>query len=78
MNQDNVYKQLQLDEGIKYEIYNDHLGYPTFGVGHLITKQDEEFGLEVGTRVSEDRVKSVFMQDLHTSIRECLILYRED
>ena len=40
MNTDNVYKQLQLDEGIKYEIYRDHLGYPTFGVGHLVTKQN--------------------------------------
>ena len=78
MNQDNVYKQLQLDEGIKYEIYKDHLGYPTFGVGHLVTKDDEEFGLEIGTKVSADRVKSVFMQDLHTAVRECLILYRED
>ena len=24
-------KQLEIDEGVKYEIYNDHLGYPTFG-----------------------------------------------
>ena len=40
MNQDNVYKQLQLDEGVKYEIYADHLGYLTFGVGHLVTKND--------------------------------------
>jgi len=78
VNQDNVYKQLQLDEGVKYEIYADHLGYLTFGVGHLVTKNDEEFGQPVGTRIHEDRVKSIFMQDLHTSIRECLILYRED
>ena len=29
----NVYEQLKIDEGVKYEIYEDHLGYPTFGVG---------------------------------------------
>ena len=78
LDREAVFEQLKIDEGVKYEIYNDHLGYPTFGVGHLITKEDEEFGLDVGTKVSADRVKSVFMKDLHTSIRECLILYRED
>ena len=25
----NVYEQLKIDEGVKYEIYEDHLGYPT-------------------------------------------------
>ena len=26
-------KQLEIDEGIKHEIYLDHLGLPTFGIG---------------------------------------------
>ena len=43
MNREAVYNQLKLDEGVKYEIYKDHLGYPTFGVGHLITKDDDEY-----------------------------------
>ena len=25
-------KQLEIDEGIKHEIYLDHLGLPTFGI----------------------------------------------
>ena len=29
-------EELEIDEGVEYKIYNDHLGYPTFGVGHLI------------------------------------------
>ena len=28
--------ELEEDEGIKFEVYKDHLGYPTFGIGHLI------------------------------------------
>ena len=27
---------LELDEGVKHEIYLDHLGLPTFGIGHLV------------------------------------------
>ena len=77
MNTDRVYEQLKIDEGVKYEIYRDHLGYPTFGVGHLVTRDDDEYGEPVGTPVSAERVHSAFMNDLHTAVRECLILYRE-
>ena len=72
-----VYDQLCIDEGVKYVIYNDHLGYPTFGVGHLITKSDEEFGRPIGATVSEERVRSCFQRDLDTSIAECNTLYGE-
>ena len=37
-------EELENDEGVKHEIYLDHLGYPTFGIGHLITKTDPEYG----------------------------------
>ena len=36
MNIEQLRKELEVDEGVKYEIYNDHLGYPTFGIGHLV------------------------------------------
>ena len=36
MKIDQLRKELEEDEGVEYEIYNDHLGYPTFGIGHLI------------------------------------------
>ena len=60
MNIDQLRDTLKIDEGVKYEIYNDHLGYPTFGIGHLVVESDEEHGKPVGTPVSEDRVNSVF------------------
>jgi GH24 family phage-related lysozyme (muramidase) len=75
MNKESVFEQLKIDEGVKYEVYLDHLGYPTFGVGHLVTKDDPEHGCEVGTEVSEDRVWEAFEQDLETSIEECYSLY---
>lgn len=63
-------EQLKIDEGIKYEIYEDHLGYATFGIGHLITDTDEEYGWPIGTEVSEDRVNEVFETDVQKFINE--------
>ena len=73
----NVFEQLKIDEGVVYEIYEDHLGYPTFGVGHLVLETDPEFGASVGTPVSEERVQDCFFKDLETSISECVALYGE-
>ena len=75
MNRQAVYEQLKIDEGVTYEIYLDHLGYHTFGVGHLVLKTDPEYGQPVGTPVSEERVKECFEKDLDTAIEECKKLY---
>ena len=75
MNREAVFETLKVDEGVVYEIYKDHLGYPTFGVGHLVLDSDPEHGQEVGTPVSEDRVKECFEKDLDTAISECVELY---
>ena len=60
---------------IKYEIYNDHLGLATFGVGHLVIESDSEFDSPLGTSVSEERVWEAFEKDLDTSIDECEVLF---
>jgi GH24 family phage-related lysozyme (muramidase) len=77
MNREAVFEQLKIDEGVVYEVYNDHLGYPTFGVGHLILETDEEYGWSVGTAVSEERVRACFDRDLDIAIGECELLYEE-
>jgi len=77
MNREAVYEQLKIDEGVVYEIYNDHLGYPTFGVGHLILESDEEFGRPTGTPVTEERVRACFARDLEIAEGECCTLYGE-
>ena len=75
MNIDQLREELEVDEGCVYQIYNDHLGYPTFGIGHLVTNHDEEYGWSVGTDVEEDRVREVFEQDVQTVLSDCEILY---
>ena len=75
MNRQAVFKQLKIDEGVVNEVYLDHLGLPTFGVGHLVIEGDPEYGQPVGTPVSESRVAEVFERDLDTAISECVALY---
>ena len=77
MNREEVQKQLMIDEGVKYTIYLDHLGYPTFGIGHLITEKDPEYGQEVGTDIKAKRVGEVFQSDLDITISECEALYEK-
>jgi len=68
-------EQLEIDEGVKYEVYNDHLGYATFGIGHLITVHDPENGWSVGTDVDEYRVQEAFEDDVQGVISDCEKLY---
>ena len=63
--------ELETDEGCVYEIYKDHLGYPTFGIGHLVTAVDPEFELQTGTMVSIDRVTEAFEQDIKITLDDC-------
>ena len=70
MNINKLREQLKIDEGVKQEIYKDHLGYPTFGIGHLITDNDPEYDLPIGTKISEERVNEVFNTDVKKFINE--------
>jgi lysozyme len=75
MNIDKLREELKEDEGCKYEIYLDHLGLPTHGIGHLITEWDEEYEKKVGTEVSEERVNECFAKDVETVLEDCKVLY---
>jgi GH24 family phage-related lysozyme (muramidase) len=77
MNLRKLRAQLAIDEGVKYEVYKDHLGYATFGIGHLITAHDPENGWSVGTDVDEDRVIQAFESDCETVLSDCNILYED-
>ena len=77
MNLEQLREQLEIDEGVKYEVYNDHLGYATFGIGHLVLESDEEHGAALGTPVSESRVIEAFEQDCENVLRDCHILYED-
>ena len=64
MDIDKLREELEFDEGCIYEIYNDHLGYPTLGIGHLVLESDAENGQPVGTPVSKERVIECFEKDI--------------
>ena len=77
MNIQQLRKQLEIDEGVKYDIYLDHLGLPTFGIGHLVTKTDPESGQAVGTSISKERVAECFDMDVQSVINDCNKLYKD-
>ena len=75
MDIDKLREEIAYDEGSVNEIYLDHLGLPTFGIGHLVLDSDPEYGQPVGTPVSEDRCNSAFDEDVKTVLNDCSILY---
>ena len=75
MNKDQLREELAEDEGCKFEIYLDHLGLPTFGIGHLVVDGDPEHGQPVGTPVDDERVRQVFSLDIASTLDECQVLY---
>jgi len=75
MNKDQLREELAEDEGCKFEIYLDHLGLPTFGIGALVKDHDPEYGQPVGTPVSEERVRQRFNLDIAVTIEDCQVLY---
>lgn len=75
MNINTLREELERDEGRVDAIYLDHLGYPTFGIGHLITGSDPEYGDSVGTFISDLRVVEVFEEDVQSVISDCEKLY---
>ena len=75
MDIESLKQELTEDEGCKYEIYLDHLGYKTFGIGHLCKATDPENDLEVGSEVSKERVDECFLNDIDKVIEDCTILY---
>ncbi len=74
-SREELLEQLKIDEGVKYEVYLDHLGLATCGIGHLILETDEEYKLEVGDEVSEERVIELFQRDCGNACRDAVNLY---
>ena len=70
-------EEIEADEGCEYNIYLDHLGLPTFGIGHLVLDTDPEHGAAVGTPVSKDRVSECFDKDVHSVLSDCEKLYED-
>jgi len=70
MDRNKLIKEIIFDEGYKTETYEDHLGFLTLGVGHLVLDTDPEFGKPVGTPVSEERIRECLNKDIDTVCSE--------
>tara|TARA_B100000029_G_scaffold515424_2_gene622339 strand:+ start:153 stop:593 length:441 start_codon:yes stop_codon:yes gene_type:complete len=68
-------KDLEHDEGVRHEIYLDHLGLPTAGIGHLLVEGDPEYALDVGTPVSQERVDEWFSVDIKNCLEDCFNIF---
>ena len=63
-------QELIVDEGKINEIYKDHLGYETLGVGHLVLETDKEYGQPVGTEVSDETVTAYLTKDIENICKD--------
>jgi len=75
MDVNKLREELEIDEGRVDSVYLDHLGYPTFGIGHLITSDDPEHGCPVDTPVAAWRVVEAFEDDVQNVLADCEKLY---
>ena len=75
MNREKLYEEIKADEGEVLEVYLDHLGLPTIGIGHLVTQQDEEFGKPPGTVITAERSRELFARDIDNAIEDCKRLF---
>ena len=65
MNMKELEDRIIRHEGMVRSVYNDHLGNPTIGVGHLITPEDN---FKRGEIYGEEQLKDIFRKDLKRSI----------
>ena len=77
MDLEQLREQLEIDEGCIYEIYLDHLGLKTVGIGHLCRDSEPEYDLPLGAKISEDRCTELFEQDIQTVIMDCKKIYAD-
>ena len=64
-------KEIIADEGCVLEVYEDHLGYATVGVGHLLLVTDEEYGRGVGFPITQTRADELLFKDFNNVLKEC-------
>ena len=69
-----VKEDLIRHEGYVAEIYLCSEGYPTFGIGHMVTEEDMEHTWPVGTPVTDERILEVFKKDCEIAYTDACTL----
>ena len=70
-----IKEDLERHEGIVHEIYLDHLGYKTLGIGHLIRQSEPEYIQKVGTPVSQEAIDKYFALDLRIALSDAVRIF---
>jgi lysozyme len=78
MNLIKLQNEIADDEGVRYETYRCSEGYPTGGIGHLITEWDEEYYEQpMGTKIPNEQVDDWFAKDIQVTLKDCKIIFEE-
>ena len=72
-----IKEDLVRHEGYVTEIYLCSEGYPTFGIGHMITEDDMEYTWPIGTPVTDERILQVFHDDCMNAVADVEALVNE-
>ena len=70
-----VKEDLIRHEGYVTEIYLCSEGYPTFGIGHMVTETDMEHTWPVGTPVEDERILDVFKEDCEAAYSDACAIF---
>lgn len=70
-----VKEDLIRHEGYVTEIYLCSEGYPTFGIGHMVTEEDMEHTWPVGTPVTDERILGVFHSDCAVAYSDACAIF---
>ncbi|WP_284161673.1 glycoside hydrolase family protein [Burkholderia pseudomallei] len=80
VDKNKVAKTLELDEGLDTKIYPDHLGYPTVGIGHLLTMKkdfalaeqilDKQVGRKTGGKITKEEAYKLFESDMAKALTD--------
>lgn len=69
-----MFEELKRHEGYKNDVYKDHLGYLTVGIGHLLSKEECEL-FDEGDIIQDETIHDLFEEDLSESIDSCFKMY---
>jgi lysozyme len=72
MNLEKLKLSLIADEGKRLDVYKDHLGFNTVGVGHLCVGKNFR---ELGSRITEEECFTLLEEDIAYAIEDCEAIF---
>lgn len=71
------------EEGCKLELYKDHLGFNTIGVGHLLDQEQTEEELEIiGSpnvdKITQEQAKALLEVDINEAMEDMSLIFTEE